>query len=50
MTILTLTTNVGEEELIEIELPPTDLIYDDGQPMESNQHRLEMNVLIESIE
>lgn len=47
--MLTLTPT-PEEELIEIELPPTDLIYDDGQPMESNQHRLGMNVLIESIE
>jgi Uma2 family endonuclease len=34
----------------EIELPPTDLIYDDGEPLETNQHRLFMNVLIHSIE
>jgi Uma2 family endonuclease len=30
-------------------LPPTDLIFDDGEPLESNRHRIAMNVLIESI-
>ncbi len=29
--------------------PPTDLIFDDGEPMESNRHRLAMNVLIRSV-
>ncbi len=28
--------------------PPTDLIFDDGVPLESNQHRIAMNVLIRS--
>jgi Uma2 family endonuclease len=28
--------------------PPTDLIFDDGEPLESNRHRLAMNVLIDS--
>ncbi len=30
-------------------LPPTDLIFDDGEPTESNRHRIAMNVLIEAI-
>jgi Uma2 family endonuclease len=29
-------------------LPPTDLIFDDGEPLESNRHRVAMNVLIRS--
>lgn len=35
----------------EIALPPTaaDLIYDDGEPLESNRHRIAMNVLIDSV-
>lgn len=28
--------------------PPTDLIFDDGVPLESNRHRVAMNLLIES--
>ena len=28
--------------------PPTDLIFDDGAPLESNRHRIAMNVLIRS--
>jgi len=32
------------------ELPPTDLPYDDGEPLESNRHRIGMNVLIEGLE
>lgn len=27
---------------------PTDLIFDDGEPLESNRHRIAMNVLIRS--
>ncbi|MBO3461523.1 Uma2 family endonuclease [Aetokthonos hydrillicola Thurmond2011] len=30
--------------------PPTDLIFDDGEPLESNRHRIAMNVLIQSLE
>ena len=30
--------------------PPTDLIFDDGEPMESNRHRIAMNVLIRSLQ
>jgi len=30
-------------------MPPTDLIFDDGEPLETNRHRIAMNVLIRSI-
>ncbi|GAC1479050.1 MAG: Uma2 family endonuclease [Chamaesiphon sp.] len=30
-------------------LPPTHLVFDDGEPMESNRHRIAMNVLIRSM-
>ncbi len=30
-------------------LPPTDLIFDDGETWESNRHRIALNVLIEAI-
>jgi Uma2 family endonuclease len=30
--------------------PPTNLIFDDGEPMESNRHRIAMNVLIRSLQ
>ncbi len=29
--------------------PPTNLIFDDGEPLESNRHRIAMNVLIRSL-
>lgn len=29
-------------------IPPSDLIFDDGEPLESNRHRIAMNVLIRS--
>ncbi|MBH8551489.1 Uma2 family endonuclease [Nostocaceae cyanobacterium CENA357] len=31
-------------------LPPEDLIFDDGEPLESNRHRIAMNVLIQSLQ
>jgi len=31
-------------------MPPTELIFDDGEPLESNRHRIAMNVLIRSLE
>lgn len=31
-------------------LPPNDLIFDDGEPLESNRHRIAMNVLIQSLQ
>jgi Uma2 family endonuclease len=40
-------TETLEEEAIP--LPPTDLPYDDGEPLESNRHRIGMNVLIASL-
>jgi Uma2 family endonuclease len=30
-------------------LPPTDLLFDDGEPLESNRHRIAMNLLIRSL-
>lgn len=30
-------------------IPPSDLIYDDGEPLESNNHRIAMNALIRSL-
>ena len=30
-------------------MPPTDLIFDDGEPLETNRHRLAMNILIRSM-
>ena len=29
-------------------MPPTDLIFDDGEPLETHRHRIAMNVLIAS--
>ena len=49
-------TIVTESQLLETceewtpPLPPTDLIFDDGEPMESNRHRIAMNLLIDSLE
>ncbi|MGB0562539.1 MAG: Uma2 family endonuclease [Spirulinaceae cyanobacterium] len=31
------------------QLPPTDLVFDDGVPLESNRHRIAMNLLIDSV-
>ncbi len=47
-TPLTETENIIEEEWTP-PLPPTDLIFDDGEPLESNRHRIAMNVLIEAV-
>ncbi|HAG85769.1 MAG TPA: hypothetical protein DCL61_32675 [Cyanobacteria bacterium UBA12227] len=33
----------------DVPMPPTDLIFDDGEPLETNRHRNGMNVLIHSI-
>ncbi|MBN3873638.1 Uma2 family endonuclease [Nostoc sp. JL33] len=30
-------------------MPPTDLIFDDGEPLETNRHRVAMNLLIRSL-
>ena len=43
------TQSLGQSELDwEHPTPPTDLIFDDGEPLESNRHRIAMNVLIDS--
>ncbi len=52
-----MSTNLIQEESLSnlvapdslIPLPPTDLIYDDGEPLESNRHRIAMNALIEAV-
>jgi Uma2 family endonuclease len=31
-------------------MPPTDLIFDDGEPLETNRHRIAMNLLIRSLQ
>jgi Uma2 family endonuclease len=33
----------------ELHKPPTDLIFDDGEPLESNRHRIAMNALIDAV-
>jgi Uma2 family endonuclease len=38
------------EDWWELHQPPTDLIFDDGEPLESNRHRVGMNVLIRSLQ
>ncbi|MEC4984720.1 MAG: Uma2 family endonuclease [Oscillatoria sp. PMC 1068.18] len=41
-------TNTPTQEW-EAPTPPENLIYDDGEPLESNRHRIAMNLLIESV-
>jgi Uma2 family endonuclease len=38
------------EDAWEPPMPPTDLIFDDGEPLESNRHRIAMNTLIRSLQ
>ncbi len=38
-----------ETGLEKLKMPPVDLIFDDGEPLESNRHRIGMNVLIRSL-
>jgi hypothetical protein len=38
------------EDWWEPPMPPTDLIFDDGEPMESNRHRIAMNVTLPLVE
>jgi Uma2 family endonuclease len=50
-----MTTNLIQAQESETEaiwtppLPPTDLIFDDGEPLESNRHRIAMNSLIDTL-
>jgi Uma2 family endonuclease len=41
-------TPVQQDDLT-LSMPPTDLPYDDGEPLESNRHRIAMNALIEGV-
>jgi len=41
-------TSLIDEPVWQPPAPPTDLIFDDGEPLESNRHRIAMNVLIEA--
>jgi hypothetical protein len=47
-----LTLNISLETAVapkwEPPMPPTDLIFDDGEPLSRNRHRIGMNVLIRS--
>ena len=50
-----MSTNITTEQNLLLEAlppfvppPPTDLIFDDGEPLETNRHRIAMNVLIDS--
>jgi len=45
----TSTTETNDPEVWIPAPPPTDLIFDDGVPLESNRHRIAMNVLIASL-
>ncbi len=47
-TLLQQTTSEIETDAWIPPMPPTDLIFDDGEPLETNQHRVAMNVLIRS--
>ncbi|MBZ8180375.1 Uma2 family endonuclease [Oscillatoria salina] len=47
---LTTPENIWVEDDWEPPMPPTDLIFDDGEPLESNRHRIAMNVLIRSLQ
>jgi Uma2 family endonuclease len=47
--MLTTTAAVLEPAALDIPMPPTDLPTEDGVPLESNWHRLQMNLLIDSV-
>ncbi|MBD2528350.1 hypothetical protein H6G97_01765 [Nostoc flagelliforme FACHB-838] len=46
-----MTTETNPAAIVDWEppMPPTDLIFDDSEPLESNRHRIAMNVLIRSL-
>ncbi|MDV2996904.1 MAG: hypothetical protein N4J56_006609 [Chroococcidiopsis sp. SAG 2025] len=44
-------TAIGQEKYVQewsAPEPPSDLVFDDGEPLETNRHRIAMNVLIDS--
>lgn len=51
---MSIEATTGQIEQVDVEwqppMPPTDLIFDDGEPLESNRHRIAMNTLIRSIQ
>ncbi len=52
MSVQLIDESISERETFDAEvipLPPTDLPYDDGEPLESNRHRIAMNILIDSL-
>jgi Uma2 family endonuclease len=44
-----LQTRIWVEDEWDPPMPPTDLIFDDGEPLESNRHRIAINVLIAAV-
>ena len=53
MSELTTTETISQTPVVvdwEPPMPPTDLIFDDGEPLESNRHRVAMNTLIRSLQ
>jgi len=42
--------NIESEDWWEPPMPPLDLIFDDGEPLESNRHRIAINILIRSLQ
>lgn len=46
----TISQNVESWDWENPPMPPTDLIFDDGEPLESNRHRIAMNALIRSLQ
>ena len=53
MSELTTTETISQTPVVvdwEPPMPPTDLIFDDGEPLESNRHRIAMNTLIRSLQ
>ena len=45
-------TALGQEKYVQewtAPEPPSDLVFDDGEPLETNRHRIAMNVLIDSV-
>jgi len=41
---------LSPDSIWEPPMPPTDLVFDDGEPLETNRHRIAMNVLIRSVQ
>lgn len=52
MSIEATSETISQTPVLEWEppIPPTDLIFDDSEPLESNRHRIAMNVLIRALQ